>query len=639
MQQKTSFFSKTVFLKNITHYWPVWAAYLVVCLLRLPISLYSRLNSVDASSAVANTEDSLIAILQDTVQGALQPFAVFLFACITGIALFSYLYQARSAYMLHALPVCRESLYITNVLSGICFLVIPQIVAFLAGIFVCFLHHVTHLEYLMHWLLLSTGMVIFAFALTLLVVMITGNIVAAPVFFFLINYLYVGCRTIVAWFVEVLCYGITDACFTFGDFLSPYYFLSHRFSGFFSTLFMGMKKELSLPETYLFIGGYFAASIPLFVLAFVLYKRKHLETTGDILTVPCLKPVFRWVLTFCFSSVATIWAHTLFSAGSKTRSGLLPITIFMAVGCVIFFFLSDMILQKRFFVFCRRKFAECGILAALFLALLISIDCNLFGSETRIPPKDKIESIFLDGNYPIDVDKDDFEKVVAIHKSLVDSKKEIQSYFQKYSSNPSYTSLELKYTLKSGSVISRTYQIPVEEYYLEKTDYALNQIEELSSNPEYYLRYHFTDAYESITFMDGSLDVYNGSEYLENVTLDQAQCNRIYEAFKQDIREGNYRIYGYYSFSSLGDKIFYNSLYFSYYAPLGTSYVSHAGNNTINTGDALQGTNITLTADCVHTLEVLRELGIIGENRGMITQKDADMMYDDSKYKDVEIYH
>lgn len=39
MQSGTSCFNKTIFKKNITHFWPIWGIYLVFLLYALPLTL------------------------------------------------------------------------------------------------------------------------------------------------------------------------------------------------------------------------------------------------------------------------------------------------------------------------------------------------------------------------------------------------------------------------------------------------------------------------------------------------------------------------------------------------------------------------------------------------------------------------
>ena len=42
MKSKTSYFNKTIFKKNITHYWPIWGIILFWNLFLLPFMLYDN---------------------------------------------------------------------------------------------------------------------------------------------------------------------------------------------------------------------------------------------------------------------------------------------------------------------------------------------------------------------------------------------------------------------------------------------------------------------------------------------------------------------------------------------------------------------------------------------------------------------
>ena len=56
------------------------------------------------------------------------PILSLCYAILVAIAVWSYLYQHRSVTMMHTLPIQREGLYLTNVLSGMAMLLIPYVV-------------------------------------------------------------------------------------------------------------------------------------------------------------------------------------------------------------------------------------------------------------------------------------------------------------------------------------------------------------------------------------------------------------------------------------------------------------------------------------------------------------------------------
>ena len=44
MKSKTSFINRTIFIKNILRFWPMWVLYLIILFFMLPVSLYRNTN-------------------------------------------------------------------------------------------------------------------------------------------------------------------------------------------------------------------------------------------------------------------------------------------------------------------------------------------------------------------------------------------------------------------------------------------------------------------------------------------------------------------------------------------------------------------------------------------------------------------
>ena len=118
MQSGTSCFNKTIFKKNITHFWPIWGIYLVFLLYALPLTLLLSTENPGTGTKVAKQimEENL-ARYATCLDGALTPMFVFIAATVCAMTVFFYLYQNRSANMIHALPVSRKELYVTNPVS------------------------------------------------------------------------------------------------------------------------------------------------------------------------------------------------------------------------------------------------------------------------------------------------------------------------------------------------------------------------------------------------------------------------------------------------------------------------------------------------------------------------------------------
>ena len=234
-------------------------------------------------------------LVELAVHRMIPPLPVFFFAVAAALAVFSYLYSAKSANMMHALPVNRLELYVTNYLSGLIFLIVPEIITFFITVLVCLANQFTCIQYLFAALLAQAGVTFFAYSLAVFVAMFTGQAFAMPCYYVIVNYLYVGCMFIVAKVIETISYGIENAwnpgksCI-----LSPLYYLNNnlRSSLIYTENGNGITgiKITGMPLT----GIYAAAAVVLVVAAYQLYKRRQIETAGDWVSIRIIKPVFRW---------------------------------------------------------------------------------------------------------------------------------------------------------------------------------------------------------------------------------------------------------------------------------------------------------------------------------------------------------
>lgn len=124
MKSKTSFFNKTVFLKNLTRFAPVIGGY-TLCLVLGMMMLYQDNRDMGRTFWFASR-----------IAGNLQLMGLvnLLFAPLVAMLLFGDLYNARMCNALHAMPVRRETLFLTNVVSGLLFSMIPTAVMALLSV-------------------------------------------------------------------------------------------------------------------------------------------------------------------------------------------------------------------------------------------------------------------------------------------------------------------------------------------------------------------------------------------------------------------------------------------------------------------------------------------------------------------------
>lgn len=202
MKSKTSYFNRTIFLNNITRFWPIWALYLVILLFGMPIKLF--LNTQLNISSVENVAGRKLDYMLNCVDSNLMPMTVFLFSILCAVAVFSYLYSTRNCYMIHALPVKRGELFLTGYLNGLLFMIVPQVITFLLTLFVCVVNNVTSVEYLFFWLLYTVGMTFVFYSGAVFCCMLAANYFAGVVFYVLGNTIYIILKFLIVSIVSVL---------------------------------------------------------------------------------------------------------------------------------------------------------------------------------------------------------------------------------------------------------------------------------------------------------------------------------------------------------------------------------------------------------------------------------------------------
>ena len=194
MKSKTSCFNRMIFKKNFTHYWPLWALYLGYLMLLMPVQIWQLATNkwyYEDYDAVSRMYE----IVQYALETELSPFSIFLFSVVMALAVFSYLYSGKNANMMHALPVNRLELFVTNYLSGLSFLLVPEIIAFLVSVLVCLANGITCIQYLFIGLICQMGISFFAYSMAVFIAMFTGHAFAMPAYYYILNYLYVGCHS------------------------------------------------------------------------------------------------------------------------------------------------------------------------------------------------------------------------------------------------------------------------------------------------------------------------------------------------------------------------------------------------------------------------------------------------------------
>lgn len=174
MRSATSFFDKTLFRSQLKHTWPLWLGYTALWLFLVPVMLFSELSAYQLGYSAA---DASYLLLNTGVRGGI--FISFFFGLFFAMLAFSHLTQSRATNGFHALPVRRETIFLTAYLTGLFCQLSTILVTFLLGAAVSAPLHLSF------WSVTGAAMgsamleSVFFYSFAALCMMMTGQILAA----------------------------------------------------------------------------------------------------------------------------------------------------------------------------------------------------------------------------------------------------------------------------------------------------------------------------------------------------------------------------------------------------------------------------------------------------------------------------
>ena len=491
MKSRTSFFNVTVFKKDITRFFPLWALYLIGgCLIMLTATQGSE------PGMAARTVGRSLYVL---------PIVNLIYAPLAAMLLFGDLQKSRMCNALHALPIRREGWFFSHVAAGLSFSVVPNLVGML--LLMPRLGEFWYIGFL--WLLAMTLQYLFFFGVAVLAVMVSGNRIASLAIYGIVNF---GSQ-LVYWFLGIVylpsLYGIVILQEPFSR-LCPTEILVGEDKLLPIVSEKGPNAEriwrfLGLGENWDYLIWVAVIGALFLILALLLYRKRHLETAGDFISWKPVQPVFSIGYTLCFGAVFTI-------AGELFDDALL---VFLVIGLVVGWFTGQMLLKRTVKVFRLPVILKGAAIVIVMVASIFAARADVFGIVSYVPQKEQVAKVALKNSYFGDgylvcVDKEDIETVLDLHQTILDNEKNAGQFL---SGHYRYR-LELKYTLTDGRTLTRdyTFTIPMEDG---------QGLKELLSRPEFVLG-----------------EAYNAQWlYVENKGLSTQQLQGLREAILADCEE------------------------------------------------------------------------------------------------------
>ncbi|NCB62049.1 MAG: ABC transporter permease [Clostridia bacterium] len=644
MQSKTSWFNGTLFKKNLTRFWPVWGMYLAAWTLAMPTYLLTKVRYYgQVSDSYSGFENALHWFADSQVlqmlNGAVISSAIFgLFAAM---AVFSYLYNNRSAGMMHALPVRREGLFLTNYLSGLLFLAGPAIAVFFLTLGAEAIVGAVNAGALCMWLVVHLLLILFFYSFAVFCAMFTGNLLALPAFYGILNFLAYVLYEVLNFMLDQFLFGYSniDWLSTAMAWLAPC---------------MGISKAVRVGTVWDNVGHmvanvqfeglfpvlvYGLVGVVLAVAALLLYRRRHLEAAGDVVSVSWVRPIFKYGVGVCAALAGGMLLYGWFGRG-RSAENIWAVLVFLLPCGAIGYFAAEMLLKKSFRAFEHWK--GCLVMLAAVALCVGIVRLDVFGYGSRVPRIQDVESVTLDCTRaaPYDsgwlgssqnTDPEYIQAVLNLHAAIAADRARIEREFDGMESDveaapgdSGYSTVGtaycgIDYYMKNGTRISRRYQLPIKTSALNDPATYDAQLQAMDRFPEVNLEnYAFPETKDNIKLVAGEIRVYDtalGEFTTLEISSDGAAA--LLKAVKSDLTAGR-----------LGRRFLLDDadrMNLCYYDDLGFYFLDKNADATTRQEDEKESSwriSVTLLATATDTLDELRRQGVLGDTHILLTQNE-----------------
>ena len=577
MRCGTSFYNGTLGKQLTLRFWPLIALYSVIWAIVLPISGLNYMRSGYIGGWVTDIEYLFRALAT--------PMTI-VFGVLAAMAVCSHLYTTRSCNFTAALPPKRTALFATHYLTGLLWLVVPVAVMTLMA---SFLAIGCSLSGFASGLALVCMQTLFFYSFAVLCGMLTGHLLALPVFYGIFNGLVGGLWYLLTLLFREFYFGYPGSLVAVPAWVEWFTPAWQLFS------YGSPDARYGMSAVYAGVGIVFALA------AWLLYVKRPMERAGDVVIWAGLRPVFRYGVALC--SGLALGSLTRLVLGLDELGLAVSVMLWGVAGC----FVGQMFLSKSVRVL--RYWKGAGAIACACAALFLVMKLDLTGYETQVPEADEVVSVTISGldSYPVDTasnfhdiqtqDPQAISLITQLHQALVDQRNTFNGYYD------NSTRFDVTYTLADGTRLTRSYTVYVNEVDLDRAGTVTQLAHQLVNDSKLMLL--------SYEFHELEADGYRptgGTFYLTSDTgntstghdLSTSEAQSLYQAIVQDIQEGNLPrtlFYGY------GDV--HIDLYWSI-SPNSFNQLADPYNTDYIPGNYI---SVEITNQAVHTLEVLEELG------------------------------
>ena len=439
MKLRTSLCNPAALRKDITRFAPVWVLYTVGLFMILTAVMIDRTEYYRTTNLAYSLSFTAVINL--------------CYGLLNGQLLFGDLFNARHCNALHAMPLRRECWYVTHVVAGLLFALVPNLLMALVAMPMLGGGWTVALW----WYLAAALQYLFFFGLAVLSALCVGNRFAMLLVYGIVNFF----SLIIYWFYHTIYEPLLQGVYITEDpfvlWCPVWKMIEH------DELIDVVRREVTVGFGYDYDylvqsvtpgegWGYLAicAAVGAVMLgvALLLYRRRKLESAGDFMAVRALEPVFLVLYTLCMAAFFQVFAE-LFGTDEN---------IFLGLGLIIGCFTGRMLLMRTTRVFQLKGFLWFGIFAAAFILSLVLTWLDPLGVTRYIPATGDVREVRISTSYnpqfsdvPYLSDPADIDTVRRIHQLVLEGKAvESEDDEEVY-----YNNLSILYVMDHGTVLRR----------------------------------------------------------------------------------------------------------------------------------------------------------------------------------------
>ncbi len=484
MRSATSFINKGILHNDFKRYGWMGMVYLLAWLSAVPLQLvmiYSRPEIIK----VHYTASTYLRVFEFNYS-PVSLFLLLMAPVLAGLLVFRYLQTGKAADMEHSLPIRRETLYNTNLLSGLVLLLFPVVITALLtwAVVTWFKIDFVQGQDILNWLKVALTANLLLFSSTVAVGMITGMSALQGLLTYILLLVPSGLTLLVLHNLKMYLYGFAYDYFSVDlERLSPLLNLTY--------------VNLNLTNSDIII--YLLASISLYFIGRYLYRVRPIEAAGDAVTLGPLRPLLQYSVTFCTMLLVGSYFYSTQQSMAWTYAGYF-------LGALLGYILIEILFHKSVHIFTWQRFKGLGVYAVIALALLGLIRSNFIGFETRLPQIDEVKYVYMDYSfYPllqakdesrtanqapqaIYVDRDNIAHILALHREIIAKREEAKSN-PTIDQNIRQERICLAYQLNDDKMLLRYYLVDSSRFteqfkpIYESLEYKTHKYEVLRINP------------------------------------------------------------------------------------------------------------------------------------------------------------